>query len=391
MSSTRYLTQFESTYKTLAAELRDQIRSGQLKPGDRLPSFSEGKASGISQRTFEHAHALLEKEGLIRRIPRRGTFVSAPPLTAAVARSSRSSVMQNTVLIIAARRDVGRLQQHLEGWHGTEIVDHLSEFHYNIMFLSLDALIEREFKHLVQDPPAALVFLEASVGLAMGEQVAQILKKIARPVVLAGDDKWMADFDRIAPDHEKGAFELTKRLIEKGGRRILNVWPGDTGRYWLAAKWAGYRAAIQAAGLDILDPVIIPERSFGKIDRQWFDDEVRRFYGYIQPTLVGENPVDAIMSYTDPQVGIIAAAVRLAGLTPNSDVLIAGYDDSFSWGWHEAWEPTKPVLTVNKQDSLIAKLICQRVHEVLQLPERSKPTRILVESKLIELEFSQPR
>lgn len=384
MANTRYLTHFESNCKSLTDSLRDGILSGEYKPGDRLPSFSEAKASGISQRKFEHAHARLEKEGLIRRVPRRGTFVLSPPVTGT--RTTHSSLMQNTVLIIAARRDVSRLQEHLAGWHGTEIINHLSEFNYNIMFLSLDALIEREFTHLVQDPPAALVFLEATVNLSLGEHVAQMLKKIDRPVVLAGDDLWMADFDRIAPDHEQGAFDLTNRLIEKGCRRILNVWPGDTERYWLARKWAGYSAAVKAAGLEVLDPVIIPERDFGQVDRKWFDDETRRFYGYIQPRLGSENLVNAIMSYSDPWVGFIAAAVRLAGQTPNGDVLIAGYDDSFSWGWHDGWEPTRPALTVNKQDQLISTLICQRVHEVLQLPGRLQPTRILVESKLIEKE-----
>lgn len=66
-------------YLQLADFLRQQIADGQLPPNGPLPSFNEMKTRfDATQRTVEKAHTLLEAEGLIRRDPGRGVFVSDP-------------------------------------------------------------------------------------------------------------------------------------------------------------------------------------------------------------------------------------------------------------------------------------------------------------------------
>lgn len=66
-------------YVQLAENLRRMIAQGELKPGTRLPSFSEMKQLfDATQRTVEKAHDLLEEDGLIRRETGRGAFVCDP-------------------------------------------------------------------------------------------------------------------------------------------------------------------------------------------------------------------------------------------------------------------------------------------------------------------------
>ncbi len=66
-------------YLQLYEQLHDQIRLGELKPGDRLPSFSELRALyGAMPATVERTYARLERENLIERQPRRGIFVAQP-------------------------------------------------------------------------------------------------------------------------------------------------------------------------------------------------------------------------------------------------------------------------------------------------------------------------
>ncbi len=66
-------------YLQLYELLHDQIRLGELKPGDRLPSFSELRALyGAMPATVERTYARLERENLIERQPRRGIFVAQP-------------------------------------------------------------------------------------------------------------------------------------------------------------------------------------------------------------------------------------------------------------------------------------------------------------------------
>jgi DNA-binding LacI/PurR family transcriptional regulator len=64
-------------YRSLADQLRAQIASRALQPGDRLPSFSEMRTHfGVTSTTVERVYGLLEQEGLIERQPRRGLFVA---------------------------------------------------------------------------------------------------------------------------------------------------------------------------------------------------------------------------------------------------------------------------------------------------------------------------
>lgn len=77
--------------KPLYAQIRDQIRerikSGVLKPGDRLePSRELARRLGVHRTTVGNAYADLEAEGLIQGTVGRGTFVS--PLAATLRNSA---------------------------------------------------------------------------------------------------------------------------------------------------------------------------------------------------------------------------------------------------------------------------------------------------------------
>lgn len=66
-------------YKRLSDDIRNQIQSGALRPGDRLPSMAEMHAAhGVTPTTVERIYAVLREEGLIVREQGRGTFVAHP-------------------------------------------------------------------------------------------------------------------------------------------------------------------------------------------------------------------------------------------------------------------------------------------------------------------------
>ncbi|MEM7244068.1 MAG: GntR family transcriptional regulator [Acidobacteriota bacterium] len=63
-------------YRQIVQQLSDQIRSGGLQPGERLPSVRELAAElVVSLITTRRAYAELEAEGLIVRRQGQGTFV----------------------------------------------------------------------------------------------------------------------------------------------------------------------------------------------------------------------------------------------------------------------------------------------------------------------------
>jgi GntR family transcriptional regulator len=64
----------------LAQELRDRIRSGELAPGDKLPSEPElAHDRGVARSSMRAAITVLEEEGLIRRRQGSGTYVTYRP------------------------------------------------------------------------------------------------------------------------------------------------------------------------------------------------------------------------------------------------------------------------------------------------------------------------
>ena len=70
----------EPYYLQLADRIRNQISDGVLAMGDRLPSEGELAATwNLSRATVREALRLLEEQGWVTRVPRRGAFASMPP------------------------------------------------------------------------------------------------------------------------------------------------------------------------------------------------------------------------------------------------------------------------------------------------------------------------
>jgi GntR family transcriptional regulator len=68
-------------YRRLLAQLRSDLDSGRLRPGDVIPPELEiARSHGISRHTVRQAIVELAREGLLRRERGRGTFVTPPPI-----------------------------------------------------------------------------------------------------------------------------------------------------------------------------------------------------------------------------------------------------------------------------------------------------------------------
>lgn len=68
-------------YETVAAEIRDDIDKGVVEDGQQLPSCRDyAFRLGINPNTVQRAYALLEEEGYITVIPKKGVYARRYPL-----------------------------------------------------------------------------------------------------------------------------------------------------------------------------------------------------------------------------------------------------------------------------------------------------------------------
>lgn len=70
-----------SISKQVVRALRQQIFSGQLKPGEKVPESKIAEEMGISRGPVREALMVLEQEGLVETSPRRGSRVARITLT----------------------------------------------------------------------------------------------------------------------------------------------------------------------------------------------------------------------------------------------------------------------------------------------------------------------
>ncbi|MCS0500089.1 GntR family transcriptional regulator [Protaetiibacter mangrovi] len=85
------------------SQIRDQIVSGELSPGDRVVEFDLSRSLGVSQAPVREAVKRLAHEGLLIHVPRRGSYVAeVRPEEADAARQVRTVVEEIAARAVAA-------------------------------------------------------------------------------------------------------------------------------------------------------------------------------------------------------------------------------------------------------------------------------------------------
>jgi len=87
-------------YRALSAEIERMILSGQLKPGDSLPTETAlAERFGVNRSTVREAIRLLEQEGLVSRTAGRRLQVAMPGLFDLAPRATRALLLQHVTFL----------------------------------------------------------------------------------------------------------------------------------------------------------------------------------------------------------------------------------------------------------------------------------------------------
>jgi DNA-binding LacI/PurR family transcriptional regulator len=131
-----------------------------------------------------------------------------------------------------------------------------------------------------------------------------------------GGEQDLQGHDAIFVDDIHGGFEATQSLIQLGHQQIWFV--GNSRLPWFARYLEGYKAAMEAAGLE-------PHQS----STDSTDDAESGYLG-TKSLLVRAEPVTAILAGNDSTAYGVYKAVRERGLQIPDDVSVIGCDDTVS-------------------------------------------------------------
>ena len=378
-------------YDQLSNELRQQILNGDFKPGDKLPTFTALRQQyGISQSTLERAHAALESEGLVVRRRGAGIYVSERERVLS-GRNGNSGVHSSSIwgrsVVIISSFDQPTPNHPSQGWLewiGQGAANEARRLAPQVVSISPGA--QEDFSQLVSERPLGIVF-----SAPWQEKFARVslMKKLTGaqiPFVIFTENEADAQSlgcDCVLSNHEQGAYDLTRLLIENGRQRILPIAPPIDTPTWFLKRMQGYRRALDEAGLQPLEPVSLPHqrlrgaptpywsRSFGLPDgevlseEEVFRQDAKLSVGHLLEHLTGPQKADALMVATDRNLFVVAAMCRMLGIDPNSDVLVTGYDNYFADCEERLIEPFTPLATVDKHNleigASLSRLLMQRI------------------------------
>ena len=222
---------------------------------------------------------------------------------------------------------------------------------------------------LTQDVDGLIIEPSKSQILCRNMPLYEQLDRMGIPYVfIQGSYLQMKNKPTILLDDAKGAYLLTKYLIDTGHRQIAGVFKADDSQG--AERHKGYVKARQEAGMSYQPELVV-----------WFHTEDRKVKPavMVQMMLEAELPIDAVVCYNDQiAVEVIRMLERIGKKVPK-DLSVTGYDDSMiaRTGPVELTTVSHPQ---EKLGEMAAELLLELLHGIP--PEESRVLR-LIEPELV--------
>lgn len=346
--------------------MQDWIRNGVLEPGSRLPPERDLSARlGADRATVRRAVDILIDQGLVQS--------HSPRTRTVMPRAQPSPLMARTVAILTPYTSEEPLHRQ-EGW--IEFIDRgvaaeLRASDRHALFLHPGILAEN-LGDLIQGRPIGVLVTELGGEWPAARQAAQALREAGVPVVAFGEAEEWSGLDCVASDHAAGATALTEWLLARGCRSVLQSLPPRKGA-WTQLRRMGHERALRAADVEPLPLLDMPDLPYSANDEA-FHVRARTVAGYLAPVFQ-RSAVDALMVASDGDLAAAAAACRLLGREPGSDLLLVGYDNYWRDCPEQRFDAAPPAATVDKCNAeigreLVRLLAARRSHELPDAPQQ---------------------
>ena len=370
--------------------LKEWISEGKIGTNERLPAITTlANELHVTRHAVYAAIRQLENDGWFYK--QRGRyFVCRPVQPPGLVAASQS------IVILADPAEMNFTNMLVPGYdRSIEVGAMLATRQALLHPLDMDpARLEAnpvELKQLISQRPVGFISFHKTLIHELSRSALQTIVDSGLPVVVYNGGEMFHDFDTVESDHDHGAYELTKLLIERGRKRILRFVPiqeeDEHDQPWLISRHQGHERAMHEAGIESMPVLRCSGMPTEVHSEQEFEFQVNLAAGALAKYIVDENPIDAVMAVSDGFCFPLITACRHFKKEPNVDIDIVGYDNYWADALIRNWELLPPLATVDKHNFELGKtlvdLLMDRVNHRITEPARHqliKPDIILLES-----------
>ena len=301
-------------------QIRHFILSGQWEPGRRLPSELElQKELGISRSTIRQALKGIESEGLIVRVPGRGSFVKSFQIE-----KTKSRIIGYVTLEFS-----NDFQYQL--FRGAESA--VRSKGYRLLFCHSNKTLNEEnmiLDELMADRVSGVMIYPA-ISSGKQRRLYQLSHQNMTHIVLMDRMIDGLPFDLVSTDNYKGAYDAVSYLTELGHEKIVFLSNPILSSFPITERLKGYQQAMIDAGLKPNDPWLVGHPN----QEMWWEyviDNFKTVYKYeieqIKNLLSQKDRPTAIFTMNQVIAILSLKAAFSLGLKIPDDLSILSFDES---------------------------------------------------------------
>ncbi len=297
-----------SKYKSIIDWITENIDSGILRPGDKLPS--EMELCGMfdtSRQTIRHALSQLTDEGLLKSIRGSGTYVSEQ-------RSDDSN--KNVIVVVTTYVDDYIFPSTIKG---IERILVRKGYYMQVSFTDNTIVREREIlQDILSKPKIAGVIMEPVKSALPNPNLDLYREIIDKGIKVLFINSFYPELDvpHVSMSDEGCAYKAVKQLINLGHQNIACVLKLDDGQG--RERYRGYLRAITESG-----------SSFSYDYVNWIDTvDIKNGKKALTRILERITKCTAVFCYNDRVAEMVIELLMERGISVPGDISVIGMDDS---------------------------------------------------------------
>ncbi|HLO30939.1 MAG TPA: GntR family transcriptional regulator [Anaerolineales bacterium] len=367
-------------YQQILNEISARIASGEWTAGAQIPTEAELESQlQVSRVTIRQALSAAVEEGLVVRLPGKGTFVSGKDSSTAIHKP--------------------------EGFIGY-VVPHLSSSFNVQILLGVESILKEKGYHLI--------FCNSEGDLSKENQLLQSLETngmsgyIVQPVYAPENDRSLIHLaskgdrivlidrnlpgiaiDTVMSNHFEGGQRVVRHLIDQGYREIVYLAHEPIQLPSIAERLRGYQAAMTSAKLNPQAPFVVG----GPIELGYVQDQnsptlhENLAVEMIADLLRGPARPEAIVAMNDLVAMLVLEAAEQVGLRIPDDLGVVGFDNLDCAVTNDLTTAAQRPYEIGSE---AARLLLQRIHGDKDASKQMQlPTQLIIRGS--SLNPNQPK